>query len=137
MKMSKMYMLLSLVFVMLIAPLLVFAQVDMTPVSEVDFLGQVFAFVGGYKGMTALAVTVAVVQLLIMFAKLPTFGKIFTKLTGDMKLLIVTGLTLVAGYLALKVAGVPSSEAIMKTLALPVFQEYIFQLYKQFFAKKV
>lgn len=136
MKKTKLYMALSILFIMFVAPLMVFAQVNLDPVSEVDFIGQLLALIGGYKGMASLAVAVAVVQLLIMFAKTPMAGKLFKGLTAQVKFLVVAGLTLISGYLALKVSGMPTGEAIMKTLSLPLLQEYVYQIYKQFFEKK-
>ena len=110
--------------------------VDLTPVSEVSFIQNLLALVGGYKGMATGALVLAVVQLLIMFLKTDFAGKIFTKLTGQVKLLVVTFLTIVAGYLALTISGKPMGEAIVATLALPMVQEFLYQVYKQFFVKK-
>lgn len=112
-----------------------FAQ-EVPPVSELDFLTQLLQFVGGVKGMTTLAAVLAGVQLVIMFLKTEFAGKIFAKMTGQAKFMLVTALTIVAGYLTLLVAGVPTGEALMKTLALPLVQEFIFQIYKQFIEKK-
>lgn len=117
-------------------PLAVMAQVDMTPVSELDFLQQLLQFVGGVKGMASAAAILAGVQVVIMFLKTAWAGKVFAKLTGDMKMLVVTFLTIIAGYLSMKIAGVPASEALLKTLALPMVQEFLYQVYKQFIAKK-
>ena len=112
------------------------AGVDLTPVAEVDFLGKLLSLVGGYKGMAAGALVLAIVQLLIMFFKTDFAGKIFIKLTGQVKLLLVAALTIVAGYLTLTASGVPVGEAVVATLALPMVQEFLYQVYKQFFVKK-
>lgn len=110
--------------------------VDLTPVTEASFIQNLIALVGGYKGMATAALVLAVVQLLIMFLKTDFAGKIFTKLTGQVKLLVVTFLTIVAGYMALTISGKPMGEAIVATLALPMVQEFLYQVYKQFFVKK-
>lgn len=128
---------LIMVISFLCLPLAVMAQVDMTPVSELDFLQQLLQFVGGVKGMASAAAILAGVQLVIMFLKTAWSGKVFAKLTGDMKMLVVTFLTIVVGYLSMTVAGVSSAEAALKTLALPMVQEFLYQVYKQFIAKKV
>lgn len=111
--------------------------VDLTPVVEADLISKIISVIGGYKEMALGALILAVVQLLIMFLKTEFAGKIFTKLTGQAKLMAVTALTIVAGYMTLTANGTPVGEAIVATLALPMVQEFLYQIYKQFFAKKV
>lgn len=132
-------------FIYLFAGVLAFAQesvtavassIDLTPVAEVDFLGKLLSLIGGYKGMATGALVLAVVQLVIMFLKTDLAGKIFQKLTGQAKLMAVTFFTIVAGYLTLTASGKPVGEAVVATLALPMVQEFLYQVYKQFFVKK-
>jgi hypothetical protein len=112
------------------------AETVVEPVTELDFLGKLLALIGSAKGLTSIALALAIVQLVIMFFKSSFADKLFTKLTSQMKWLLVTAMTLVAGYLTAVTTGQTSGQAIVAMLALPMFQEFLFQIYKQFVEKK-
>lgn len=103
---------------------------------DVTFFAQLVEFIGGVKGMSTLVAVMALIQLLILFMKTKMAGQLFAKLDGALKFLIVNLLTIVVGFLTLVSMGSSYSDAAMKTLALPMVQEFLFQVYKQFFQKK-
>ena len=125
------------IFIYLFSGVLAFAQSGGDVVSDLDFFAKLMELVGGYKGLAGAALVLALVQLGIMFLKTPLAGRVFKDLSGATKLLLVNGLTILAGFLVLKMSGVPTGEALVKTMALPLVQEFLYQLYKQFIAKKV
>lgn len=90
----------------------------------------------GYKGLKGAALTLAVVQFLILLLKSEIFGKLFKKVSGAMKLLIVSGLTLLAGILALKASGLSYAQALSDSANLALLQVFAHQVYLQFFVKK-
>lgn len=87
--------------------------------------------IGGLKGASALAIAVVVVQALLLLVR-----SSFVKLKGSIKLLIVTGLTLVSGVLALVVSGLPVSAALLHASTIAAFQVFAHQVLKQFLEKK-
>lgn len=135
-QMSKLTAFFTMFAVFFFAGALAFAQEVVQEVSDLDFIQQLLAFIGGYKGLTGLALTAAIVQLLIMLLKTPLFGKIFKSVTGQIKLLIVSGLTLVAGVIALRVTGLSLAESLLHSSTLAAFQVFAHQVYLQFFVKK-
>lgn len=70
-----------------------------------EFLKYLVDSLGGLKGASSLVIAGAVVQALIKAMSLPAVGKWFTETQGHIKLLIVTGLTLVSGVIGLMTAG--------------------------------
>lgn len=140
MKQTKIQMMMAFLFVMICAPLLALAQevapVVVEPISDLDFISKVLSFIGSLKGMTSAAIALAAVQLVIMFLKSSFVDKLFHKMTSQLKWIIVTGMTLLAGYFTAVGSGQPSGQAIVAMLALPMFQEFLYQIYKQFIQKK-
>lgn len=70
-----------------------------------EFLKYLIDSLGGLKGASSLVIAGAVVQALIKAMSLPAVGKWFKETQGHIKLLIVTGLTLVSGVIGLMTAG--------------------------------
>lgn len=130
--MTALFMMFTIFF---FAGVMAFAQ-EVSEVSDLDFIQQLLSFVGGYKGLTGLALAAAAVQLVIMLLKTPLFGKIFKSVTGEVKLLIVSGLSLVAGVIALRIAGLSLTESLLHSSTLAAFQVFAHQIYLQFFVKK-
>lgn len=123
--------------IFLCMPLIVFAQEVVPPVTDLDFLGKLLQFFTEYKSMTSLAIAAAVVQLLLMFFNAPIAGKIFAKLDAQLKLIIVTGLTIAFGLITQKIAGISFGEAFWSAANLAAVQVFLHQVYLKFFAKKV
>lgn len=120
----------------LLAPIALMAQITLpTEVVEVDS-GEALMFLlqslGGFKGASTLAIVVLVSQLLMKFVATPLL-----KLDGAMKLLIISGLTIVGGVAGLMVqTGMDLGAALMHSSVLAALSTYVHQLYKQFIAKK-
>ncbi len=119
------------------APMIVFAQEVVAPVTDLDFLGKLLQFFGEYKSMTSLALAAGAVQLLILFFNAPISGKIFSKLDAQLKLIIVTALSIVAGLIAQKIAGISFGDAFWSAANLAAVQVFLHQIYLKFFSKKV
>lgn len=85
---------------------------------------------GGLKGAGALGIAVVVVQALLLF-----FRSSFAKFAGIWQLLIVNGLTLVVGVIALKATGVEWSAALLHSQTIAALQVLGHQVLKQI-AKK-
>lgn len=118
-------------------PMICLAQEVLPEVPTQDFIGFLLQSLGGLKGMSTLAVVGVVVQLLIQFLKTPLCAQVFKAVSGPTKLLIVTGLTLVAGVVSLmSVEGLSLGAAIVHSTTLSAFMVFGNQIYKQFIEKK-
>lgn len=90
-----------------------------------------FAQLGGLKGASALVIAGIVVQGLMLAVR-----SFLGDLIGQYKLLLVLGLSLVSGVVALMVSGVPLGAALVRSTTLAAFSVFFNQIYKQFFEKK-
>lgn len=99
-----------------------------------DFLNLLLASIGGAKGASMLAVAGIVVQLVIKFMSTTWVGQWFPQLTGAVKLVIVTGLSLAAGILALMIppASLTLGAALVHSSTLTAFMVFGNQAYQQF-----
>lgn len=104
------------------------------PQSNADFLNLLLQSLGGLSGASALAVAGIVVQLLIKLLGTNWFGEWFPNLDGHIKLLVVTGLTLISGVLALMLPPTSLSlgAALMHSTTLAAFMVFGNQAYQQF-----
>lgn len=97
-----------------------------------QFLSDLIASLGGFKGASAMGIVAIVVQLLMKLSK--------TKLgeyAGRYKLLVVYGLTVVAGVLSLMTAGHLSfMAALIHANSLAAFQVLGHEVVDQFIRKK-
>jgi len=124
---------LKLIFMSLIfLPLCLFAQDVVTDVvvSNEDFIKLLIESIGGVKGASTLAIVGIVVQLVMAFFN-TKFGGNLVK--GSVKLLIVTGLTLVGGVIGLMVSGgLDIGAALIHSTTLSALMVFVNQLIKQF-----
>ena len=81
---------------------------------------------GGLKGAGTAAIVVIVVQGLLLF-----FRSSFAKFAGISQILIVNGLTLIAGVIALKAQGMELSVALLHSQTIAAFQVFAHQVFKQ------
>jgi hypothetical protein len=113
-----------------LSPALALAQdVAVAPSGDLavgDAISQFAALVGGIKGVTALSMSMLVVQAALLF-----FRTAFANFTGKAKWLIVSALTLVAGTLSLVATGTPAVAAVVASLSASSFQVYLHQGIKQ------
>lgn len=113
---------------------------DLAPVvqevSMFDFLTLLFQSLNGLKGASALGAAGILVQLVLAFSKTSMAGMVFKKLSGGMKLVVVTGLTVVAGVVSLMLAGITLPAALVHSSTLAAFSVFGHQAYKEFFEKK-
>lgn len=105
-------------------------------VADSTFFKELFDLVMNYKNLSSAAGVIAVVQLLVMFLKTPAFSKVFKNVSGALKMLIVSGLTLVLGVLTLKETGLSTAQALADSSTLVLIQVFVHQVYLQFFVKK-
>lgn len=85
---------------------------------------------GGVKGLSALAVAGLVVQVIMLLIRSGVGG-----LLGKFRLIVVYGLSIVSGVLALHLSGVDISAALVHANTLAAFQVFLNQIFKQFFQK--
>lgn len=81
---------------------------------------------GGLKGAGALAIAVVVVQAIMLFFRTP-----LATFAGKYRLLIVGGLSIVAGFIALLATGLDWKLALMNTGVIGPIQVFIHQIVKQ------
>lgn len=107
--------------------------------SDADLLKHLMVSVGGFKGMSALAIAFFVSKLLLLLLLSPFFTNMFPSLLkGNVKLLVATGMNLIVGVLSLMVPPVELSfgAAIMHSSVLALGSVFANQAYKQFLTSK-
>lgn len=120
---------------LVLLPMTVFAQ-ELSQITDLEFLQNFLSFVGGLKGAGALASVAAGVQLVMKLIQTPFFAKMLPKITSAQKLLMVTGLSVVGGVLALMSTGSTLLQALLHSTTLAALQVFGNQLFKQFVEKK-
>jgi len=118
---------------LLLLPFAVFAQAG--EITDLEFLQNLLSFVGGLKGAGTMAAVAGGVQIVMQLLKTGFFSKLVPKLNGTKKILIVSGLTLVGGVLALMSSGQELVASLLHSTTLAALQVFANQLYQQF-AKK-
>lgn len=121
-------------------PSFVLAQVAdpgaIVPIPAQDFIGFLLQSLGGFKGASSLVVAGLVVQIIMKFLGTDIAGQLMAKLPGNIKIIIVTGLTLVSGVLGLMtVGGLSLGAALIHSATLSALMVFGNQIYKQFFVK--
>jgi hypothetical protein len=125
---------LGILFFGLFAAHVAFAQEAVDP--TVDFLKLLIESIGGMKGASALAIAALVVQLIVRFLDLPFVGGWFGEKSGWIKLLIVSGLTMVAAPIGLVATGMSWPAALIHSATLSAVMVFVNQVMKQFAARK-
>lgn len=130
----------ALLLTLLFAPLFVFAQDAAPPVvadPNGEFIKLLLESMGGLKGASTLAIVGIVVQLLIKALNLPIVGKLFSESSGKVKLVIVSGLTLIGGVVGLMtVEGLTVGAALIHSTTLAAFMVFANQIYQHFAPEK-
>lgn len=120
-----------LLFALFSLPIMVLAQ-DTPPVDpNQDFIALLIQSIGGLKGMSTLAIVGLAVQLLIKLS-----STTWIKLEGSVKLLIVSGLGIVGGVVALMLPpnGLTFGAAMVHSLTLTSLMVFLNQIYQKFLA---
>lgn len=112
------------VFLLLTVSIVAFAE---APLPDSDFWSELLKLLGGIKGMSGLAVAVAVVQLAMVF-----FQTSYGNLAGSWKLVIVSGLTAVGAVLAGIASGVGLLPALLNGAVLAALQVFVNEIIKHF-----
>lgn len=121
----------------LFLPVFAFAQEAVpAPISNDDFLKLLIESIGGAKGASALVIAGIVVKVLLAFLSSNFFNQFFKNVSGAVKLLIVSALSLASGVIALMVSGLPLGAALVHSSTLTAFLVLFNQIYKQFIEKK-
>lgn len=117
-------------FLLLVFPaFFLFADVTEPLPSEV-FWSELVALLGGLGGLSGLAIVAAVVQLAMTF-----FRTSLADFSGEWKLAIVTGLSLVGAVLSNLVNGIPILEALFSGTVLAALQVFVHQIQRHLFPK--
>lgn len=114
----------------LLASILAFGD-DQAVVPADQFMVAFWQFLGGFKGLSGMAAVAAVVQIVMLFFKSTLSG-----FAGKYRLLIVTGLTVVASVVGLMGQGMTLTAALLNGATLTAVQVFAHQLWKQFVEKK-
>lgn len=115
-----------LVLAVLFPTMLAFAQAAASAPTDLSLdvaLQQSLPIVMSFKGASALAIAVGVTQLVMKIAQSP-----LGNLAGKWKLLIVTGVSIVATYLGLVAAGTPWLSALIAGPLIAAVQVFAHQL---------
>ncbi len=96
-----------------------------------DVIAELLKFVGGIKGASALAISIAAIQLVMLALRAP-----LANFAGKWKLLIVASLSIVAGVLAGVSSGASLLESILNGTVLAAVQVLVSQIQIQFFTKE-
>lgn len=131
--MKKFMVILGIIAMVFIAPLILFAQ---TAPTDAEVITDLFALIGGWKALGSFVAALGITQLLTKLFKSPMGLKILEKIPDKYEFLFIQGLALVSAYLTLLVSGVTGVEALVKTVALPIFVEYLYKIYKLFVKKE-
>lgn len=137
-----MKMLLAFVFALFL-PFFAYAQevvqpvLELPPVTNTDFLQLLIQSLGGLKGASALAIAGTAVQVLLKFLATPWAGGLLKNVKGGTKLLVVSGLSMLGGVLALMVPPTSLSlgAALVHSTTLTAFMVFANQLYQQLLEK--
>ncbi len=114
----------------------VYAQAAAVPVDatipDMAYLQELFTTIGGLKGMGGLAIAAAVTQL-VMHGLQTSF--VMSQIHGKWRLLLVAGLSIAAGVLALMAGGLPLGIALLHSTTLAAYSVFLNQIKKQFVDK--
>lgn len=102
-------------------------------VSNESFFASVSNAIGQMKGATTLGIVAILVQLIIQFLKTSYANHIFRKVSGEAKLSIVLGLTVVGTVIPLVGQGMEWAAALTSGAALSATMVFFNQIWKQFF----
>jgi len=122
--------------VLIFAPLAVIAQqipaiVSSPEITDENFFQALMQSLNGFKGASAMAIAAIITQLIVALLKAPIAHELFNNLLGKYRLLIVSGVSIIAGVLSLKVAGVDWLAALSHSFTLTSFQVFGNQVVKQ------
>ncbi len=92
-----------------------------------EALSQLLTTIGGLKGATVLGITALVLQAILYVFRTP-----LASFAGKWRLLIVAGLSLVSGTVALVASGMPVLQALGDANTLAALQVLAHQTIKQF-----
>ncbi len=116
-------------------PLMAFAQEVVQPVVDLatevpvqDFMAFLIKSMGGMKGASTLAIVGIVLQGLLMLTR----TRLLDKYTSGKKLLIVYGLSMVAGVVALMSQGLDIQAALIHSNSLAAYQVMFHEVVKKF-----
>lgn len=102
-----------------------------------EFISLLLQSLGGMKGLSTIAVVGLVVQLLLKLLDLPLLGKFFSESKGWLKLVIVSGLTMVSGVVGLCVHdGLSLGAALIHSTTLTAFMVFANQIWQHFVVDK-
>lgn len=121
----------TLALLTLLIPILAFAQSSLPADLPTDQALEIFVkSLGGLKGAGALAISLIVVQAIMLFFRTP-----LANFAGKWRFLVVAGLSIVTGFIGMLVAGVDWKLALMHADVLAAVQVFFHQLVKQFLTK--
>lgn len=120
-----------------IIPVVAFAQ--FADIGAEKFLEELLAFAGSLKGASTMVIVVAVVQLVMKALRFPITRKLISKvveITPAKRLMILYGLTVVAGVTGLMADGLSIGSALLHSNTLAALQVFANQIYKKSVSKK-
>ncbi len=101
-----------------------------------EFIKFLIQSIGGISGASTLVIVGIVVQVLMKFLKTPIAEGLFKGVSGNMKLLIVSGLSLVGGTIGLMtVEKMSFLAALVHSTTLNALMVFAHEIYTRFFKK--
>ena len=110
---------------------------ELEVITNDEFIKFLIQSIGGISGASTLVIVGIVVQVLMKFLSAPISGNLLGALNGNLKLLVVSGLSLVGGTVGLmSIEGLSFLSALVHSTTLNALLVFGHQIYKHFIEKK-
>lgn len=125
------------VFVLLLAPLMVLAQVadPAAPIADIDAIQQILAQLSGGK-LAGLALVGAVIQVIMIALRSNTVIKLLGEAKASLRLALILALSWVGGMAVLVQGGMTWTAALLHATSLAAFQVLAHQIYSVYVESK-
>lgn len=104
------------------------------PISSADFFSYLFSALGGLKGAGTLAIVGVVVQVLLKLLNSDLFSQWFSSVSGAVKLIVISGLTVAGSVIGLMSQGQSFWAAVTSGGVVTALMVFAHQVYLHFFA---
>lgn len=95
-----------------------------------EVLDYAVGMIGSFKGASTLVIVAGVVQIVIKLLSSSFFGKIFSSFNGFVKLMAISGFTIVSSIIALMMQGKSFVQAVMDGVVVSALMVYVNQIYQ-------
>lgn len=116
-------------------PLLAQSIPVLPPATDDQVFQGLMALLGGYKGMSAIAVTAAILQILYKLAASPMFGNVLDKMNGDAKFVLINMISIGGVFSAQLSLGQSWMPALLNSGVAMLIMNFLYQAYERFVKK--